>query len=61
MKYKQLIVIETLIEHVEKDEMPTQELIKAVREIVDREKAMLQEKSDRSKTNLDRARVKYAS
>ena len=59
MKYKQLIVLDALVERIEKNETPTQELIKAAREIVDREKIMLQERSDRSKTNLDRARVKY--
>jgi len=59
VKYKQLIVLDALVERIEKNETPTQELIKAAREIVDREKIMLQERSDRSKTNLDRARVKY--
>jgi hypothetical protein len=59
VKYKQLILIEMLVEHIEKNETPTPELVKAAREIVDHEKVMLQERSDRSKTNLDRARVKY--
>lgn len=60
MKYKQLILVEALVEYCEKGEKPTEEIIQETRKVIEREKAILQERSQRSKKNIENAWVKYA-